>query len=242
MAAPKYILALIAACLSLSACGLTLPTWSGTADDSPIALTQAEEAVHATSAPLELRPGGSLGALGLNLDTYFEGSLNEQDRMSRMETVLSVMQKDLRILALDAQNRSPSPPVFAVRAEGDRDAAGNVLPTAGSAFVTGVRAGEHPDRMRLVFDLSAKTPYTADLDNAEKILVVELPEAGWQSSATTGAFGKNSVFGSYKVDPYNNGRGRIFVMQLRRETKILSQNLLPGLSKNTARLVIDVQK
>ena len=55
------------------------------------------------AGPLELRPDGSLGSLGLNLDTYFahnlDGMHTNEARIGRIENVLSAMQKDLRRMA-----------------------------------------------------------------------------------------------------------------------------------------------
>ena len=45
------------------------------------------------------------------------------------------------------------------------------------ATVTGIRVGQHPDKVRIVFDVTAKTNYRADLDNGENI-VAHVPNTG----------------------------------------------------------------
>ena len=54
--------------------------------------------------PLEIRQGGSLGSLGLNLDTYFAGNLNDTNaRIDRLEGAVTAMHRDLKILAPSMQ-------------------------------------------------------------------------------------------------------------------------------------------
>lgn len=50
--------------------------------------------------PLEIRKGGSLGTLGLNLETYFAGNISDTNgRLERLEGAVGAMHKDLKILA-----------------------------------------------------------------------------------------------------------------------------------------------
>lgn len=50
--------------------------------------------------PLEIRQGGSLGALGLNLDTYFAGNVGDtNERLNRLEGSVTAIHRDLKILA-----------------------------------------------------------------------------------------------------------------------------------------------
>ncbi|MCB1563002.1 MAG: hypothetical protein KDJ75_05445 [Alphaproteobacteria bacterium] len=125
-----------------------------------------------------------------------------------------------------------------------------VTPGPGSAqaagertVISGIRVGEHPDRVRIVFDITKKgTPYTSDLDNGEHILVVELPDAQWDTPVTSESFGAIPVLKSYKVERFNSGQGRIFVLQLKSSSKILAQSRLPALSGGGERIVIDLAK
>lgn len=49
--------------------------------------------------PLEMRPAGSMGSLGLNLRTYFEDGSGDSDRIERLEKAVVALQSDLRTAA-----------------------------------------------------------------------------------------------------------------------------------------------
>ena len=113
-------------------------------------------------------------------------------------------------------------------------------PATGGIVATGLRVGEHPDRVRLVIDVSQDTAFTADLDNSENLLIIELPAAGW-SGASQGALSGGGPMKSYKVDALN-GSGSIVVVQLNAASAILSQSKMPAASGSGQRIVIDLQK
>jgi hypothetical protein len=120
---------------------------------------------------------------------------------------------------------------------------GSVQAAGERTVISGIRVGEHPDRVRIVFDITKKgTPYKADLDNGEHILVVELPDAQWDTPATSESFGAIPVLKSYKVERFNSGQGRIFVLQLKGSSRILGQSRLPALSGGGERIMIDLAK
>ncbi len=116
-------------------------------------------------------------------------------------------------------------------------------PADGSSVVSGIRTGEHPGMVRIVFDVTSKnTKYTADLDNEENILVIELPNARWKTPTDFENFRSMPVLKSYKVDTFNNGAGNIFVLQLKKSTEIIKQGKYPALSGGGERIVIDLKK
>lgn len=120
---------------------------------------------------------------------------------------------------------------------------GTIQAAGERTVISGIRVGEHPDRARIVFDITKKgTPYTVDLDNEEHILVVELPDAQWDTPVTSESFGTIPVLKSYKVERFNSGQGRIFVLQLKNASKILAQDRLPALSGSGERIIIDLAK
>lgn len=136
-----------------------------------------------------------------------------------------------------ASKDQPAPP--------PRAATSNYTPprvTNGATAVTDLRVGEHANKVRLVLDVSKKTLYTADLDNAENLLVIELPDAGWNAPAQKTFGGKTAVIESYRVDPYNDGTGNILVVQLKQGSRILEQSQIPALSGDGQRIFIDLAK
>ncbi len=111
----------------------------------------------------------------------------------------------------------------------------------GHIFATGIRVGEHSDKVRIVFDVTKQTKFSADLDNGENILVVELPEAGWKAP-NHARFPKMPLLESYKIDPFNGGAGSIAVIQLKKSSTILKQQQIPALSGGGKRIYIDLKK
>ena len=100
-------------------------------------------------------------------------------------------------------------------------AAAKPAPSAagGNAQVYDVRVGEHPGKTRLVLDMSAKASFSADVDNAEKILVVDLPEAGW-TAAQSKSFSSSPILASYRVEPSSTG-GHLMIVTLKTTANIV---------------------
>lgn len=109
-------------------------------------------------------------------------------------------------------------------------------PASGGATVYDVRTGEHPGKTRLVIDVNKKTGFNVDIDNDEKIMVIELPQANW-TAAMSRNFPRSRYVSSYSVE--QSGNGHIMILQLKRSARISYQDDLPG-SGSSRRLVIDV--
>ncbi|MEM7680277.1 MAG: hypothetical protein AAF182_04685, partial [Pseudomonadota bacterium] len=333
---------LCAASVLLSGCGMKWPEWA-VIDYDPLGGLSAQDRAlapepptlepitaptHAygdpvsTTKPVQLKPDGSMGSFGLNLDTYIRDDGGDvEERIERLERTVMAMHRDLKLIVpklqeAGMQKQQPIPqiehdmdtkaPVMLVPkdsmpdiedddalydeeiveedigSEGVAEDSPKValnelmaetkaekadviekaqdLPDAppsknktpvdkgprdvgrtNGAVITGVRVGEHADKVRIVFDTTAKTPFSADLDNGEKLLVVEVPEAGATLPANKSSFGKLPVLKSYSVSDTNGGQGHIFVMQLKSATQILGQKSFPALSGGGERLVIDLK-
>lgn len=89
----------------------------------------------------------------------------------------------------------------------------------------GLRVADHADKTRIVIDLNNKTPYTIDLDNNEKILIVELPNAKWIGNKTH-KFVTSPVLDKLDVETINGGSGSLIIFALKKPTKVLQQNIL----------------
>lgn len=109
------------------------------------------------------------------------------------------------------------------------------------AVITGFRIGEHPDKVRLVFDTTSKTPFKADLDNAEQLLILEMPQAQWQAPFSNQSFGRRQLIDSMTTEALGQGGTRA-VLQLTKNTTIISQKMFPDLSGSGGRIVIDLRK
>jgi len=106
----------------------------------------------------------------------------------------------------------------------------------GKASVYDLRIGEHPGRTRIVMDTNGKAGFSVDVDNNEKIAVIDLPQAGWTAS-TSRALAKSNFVSSYKVQP--SGNGHILILQLKRNAQVTYKSDLKG-SGSGRRLVIDL--
>lgn len=310
--------------------------------NSPLSL-QAQYDPMVNAPDLEMKDGGTMGSLGLNMDTYFDPNLRDDSkRIDRVERALVAIHRDLQAMAPTLQKFASAPPevqqAYAAEAAKARVLQPSPMsvptqastaptsltqpvqmpqntvpqyadqhlsalpplpngksfkvaprtftpqqnyqpaqmpqntmppqraqelaashqgfaqnapsttqqnyaaPSGNGALIQGVRVGEHPDKIRLVLDVSKKTAWRADLDNNEGLLVVELPDATWNGSAMSDRFGKLPVLRSYRVEPMNNGAGYILIAQLKKNTQIINQAAYPALSGHGKRLVVDLAK
>ncbi len=116
-------------------------------------------------------------------------------------------------------------------------------PAAGTGpdgSVTGVRIGEHGSKTRLVFDLSSNTKpdFKYDLDNGEKILMVDMPETGWQG-ATSGKSPVSPLVSGWTAQKGTNGGSNVAI-QLKADARVLSTEFLKAEGSDPARLVMDI--
>lgn len=105
--------------------------------------------------------------------------------------------------------------------------------------VTAMRVGEHPGKIRIVLDMRGKTAFTADLDNKEKILVVELPKAAWNAESQK-SFSENPLLSSYRTEAAPDG-GTMLILQLKSASSIGYKASIdnPG---GGSRIVIDLTR
>lgn len=116
-----------------------------------------------------------------------------------------------------------------------------VSAVSGGAKIEKIRIGLHPDKERIVIELSDKNAYDIDLDNEEKILVVSFPGLGTDDSAVTdGTDLKSYLISSYDVSASMQDLNIIF--QLKKTTKVFhSEWLNAGQNYKYHRLIIDLE-
>lgn len=138
--------------------------------------------------------------------------------------------------AAQANKPAAAPATIPAKAE----AAPNVAPAAGGNMVTAVRIGEHGTKTRLVMDLTAKTKpeFKYDLDNGEKLLLVEMPSSGW-GGAESGKPANSPIIAGWSVQKGASG-GSSVAIQLKKNARILSTEFLKAEGKDPARLVMDI--
>ena len=105
--------------------------------------------------------------------------------------------------------------------------------------VRDVRVGQHPGKTRLVLDLSQKSNFTYDLDNNEKLLLIDLPSTPW-SAKSTEAFSKDPLIARYNASDNGNG-GTMLAIQLKRPARILeATTLAPNSTYGNHRIMLDI--
>ena len=107
----------------------------------------------------------------------------------------------------------------------------------GKASIYDIRFGEHSNRTRIVMDSNAKTGFNVDIDNNEKIAVIDLPQAGW-STTKSKSLAKSNFVKSYTVE--SSGEGHILILQLKRNAKVTYKDDLKSTTGNSRRLVLDL--
>ncbi len=104
-----------------------------------------------------------------------------------------------------------------------------------------LRVGEHADKIRIVLDANQKTDFKIDLDNDEKLIIVELRHARWVGDMTH-KYSSTSLLDSYNVEPINNNKGSMIVISLKRATSIMQKSqLTPDASSSYHRIYFDLK-
>lgn len=210
----------------------------------PPSATPTTPAAHTSTgyhAALPPMPGGKIPTTP-PAPLYGQNSTTAANNNNPYQGVISAREDAAATPAAAQSNHLPPPAPEAVGTTANVDKGPRDVKNGDSAIVSGIRVGEHPDKVRIVFDVTKKTNYTVDLDNSENLLVVELPNARWKTPATTENFGKMPIVKSYKVDDFNDGAGNMFILQLKKPTQIVSQSKIPALSGAGERIVIDLKK
>jgi N-acetylmuramoyl-L-alanine amidase len=109
---------------------------------------------------------------------------------------------------------------------------------ASGVSVMDIRIGEHPGKTRIVLDASGKAAFTADLDNQEKILVIEISGVGW-SAAMQQTLSASPLVSSYRVETMDGG-GTMLIVQLKRAAVISYKGTMDDAATGGQRLIIDL--
>lgn len=105
--------------------------------------------------------------------------------------------------------------------------------------VTGIRFGEYKGRDRVVLDLSAPAEFRYDLDNNEKILIVDLPSAAW-SAQMAKKITNSGAISAYNAQPGQNG-GTQLIFSLKRNARITQARPLPPNATYGHRIFMDIE-
>lgn len=105
--------------------------------------------------------------------------------------------------------------------------------------ITGLRIGEHGAKTRIVFDTTAKTKpaFKFDIDNAEKVLLVDLPSSIW-TGAPSGT-PSSPMISAWNAQVTSAG-GSVIAVLLKKNARIVGTEFLKPEGKNSGRVVIDI--
>ncbi len=110
---------------------------------------------------------------------------------------------------------------------------------AAGTNVTGIRFGKYKGRDRVVLDLTSAADFRYDLDNNEKILIVDLPNAAW-SAQMAKKISSSDAISAYNAQPGQNG-GTQLVFSLKRNARISQARPLPPNQKYGHRIFMDIE-
>jgi hypothetical protein len=106
--------------------------------------------------------------------------------------------------------------------------------------VQNVRVGEQAGgKTRIVFDTTAPAKINYDIDNSEKILVIELPHAGW-SARQDQIFKNLPLISSYKAS--SDSSGSRLIVQLKDEAQVVTASRIGPDKDNGHRVFLDIAK
>lgn len=178
--------------------------------------------VAATPAPVNV-PDGKTDPLA-----------NMSFRVLRLERQMGDLRRDVDTLLPD--NRAMT--ISSVSDMASAPVSSAPAPAAASSWmINGLRAGEHPGKTRIVLDASASGAYTVEIDNTEKVLIINLPGARW--SGPPQADLKTSIVSGYSVQNAAGG-DLVIVVSLNRAARIASKMIIPPSGNSGTRIVIDL--
>lgn len=132
-----------------------------------------------------------------------------------------------------------TPPV-AVQAPVRMMPAAYTPPTLNVTSIKGVRFGSHEGgKSRMVIDVSAASSFTFNVDNNERILMVEIPGTVWNAGPVTRMIQGNPLLTSMAASPDGQGGTRV-VFQLASPAKVQWSQTIPPSGGQGNRIVLDV--
>lgn len=113
-----------------------------------------------------------------------------------------------------------------------------VAPAAGGASVIDVRTGDHPDRTRVVLDLSGPSRFEYVMDEEKNMLVIELPDARWEAGERR-VFSDHPLLMAYLARPAPSG-GTLLAIKMKRKAKLIFKTVYEPNQSRGHRIVFDV--
>jgi hypothetical protein len=107
------------------------------------------------------------------------------------------------------------------------------------ASVKGIRFGKYKGQDRVVLDLTAAAKFRYDLDNSEKLLIIDLPSASW-SAQMAKKITSSGAIAAYNAQPGANG-GTQLIFSLKKNARVSQARALPPNQQYGHRIFIDIE-
>ena len=104
--------------------------------------------------------------------------------------------------------------------------------------VTSVRVGKHPDKTRIVLDVSGNAAFDYKMDNKKNVLVVTLKGASWSTDVKR-VFSNHPLLLAYLAKPRSNG-DTFLAIKMKKPAQLLFKTTYPPSSGKSYRIVFDV--
>lgn len=221
------------------------PAPSGGASDMESRIARLEQAVGSLRTDYDrIMPAfASLNTTNERIQALLDEMERETGRRPVAASIAPAAQPDVQPVVQTAPAEQKVAPSAAVATANPPTKASTVSApvTKSAASVSALRIGEHGTKTRLVLDLTApsKPDFKYDLDNAEKLLLVDLPSTGWSGAASGNGGAVSPLVASWSTQGGDNG-GTSLAVQLKASARVLSTQFLPAADGNPARLVIDI--
>lgn len=183
-----------------------------------------------------LPPLSNLIVADKELDTTIHGIMAKPERKPDVTASKQEMQEMAKRVA-EAPAPAPALAPVTKTVETKVETTQYAAAADGHTEVKNIRFGEHPGKTRMVLDLTGASKYRADVDNGEKLLLLELSDADW--AAASQKILKHPLVAGYTAQPAANG-GTTLALELKKPVKIVGSAALPPNKSSGHRIYLDL--
>ena len=126
----------------------------------------------------------------------------------------------------------------AVKVASAKKPASKPVVKSSGANVTAVRIGNHPDKTRLVLDVSGSAQFDYKMDQKKNVLIITLKGTGWDTEAKR-VFSSHNLLMAYLAKPIKGG-GTMLAIKMKKPATLLFKTTYPPSSGKGYRIVLDV--
>lgn len=170
---------------------------------------------------------GSVQPVDLGVEVAKDGSMNVNDIVSLVKGYKEKRNKNIHKAAVS----NTSKPAMVKKAS---------LGGADKPVVNSIRIGDHPNKVRVVMDLSAPLEYSIAFEPQSNSVFIEMPYAHWSASDQWNDKVKEGILNNYTVETM--GQGIRLILGVENGVDIGASGLLKANGDKKDRLYIDIEK